>query len=119
MLRHLTKAKVEHIIFLSRQIERGSGTLTIPSKKADALVAKILQGDPKRTALLKAIKALSHQERMELIALMSMGRDFSGSFAEAFNAAQNDISEEEELGYIVVKGAKLGQYLHRGLSKVT
>jgi hypothetical protein len=61
------------------------------------------------------VQSLNHDARMELMALMWIGRDFEGSFADAVRYAYQN-SDDGDILYIVEKSPDLSAYLSRGLS---
>ena len=67
--------------------------------------------------LVQKISALSHDARMELMALMWIGRDFEGGYNEALKDAHKK-SGEGDVKYIAGKSPALPTYLKNGMKKV-
>ncbi|GJD93090.1 hypothetical protein OCOJLMKI_0277 [Methylobacterium iners] len=67
--------------------------------------------------LVDAVSKLTHEERMELMAVMWIGRDFDGSFEDAL-AYAHERSDEGDVGYITDKTLGLSAYLRTGREKV-
>jgi hypothetical protein len=67
--------------------------------------------------LVQKISALSHDARMELMALMWIGRDFEGTYNEAVKYAHQH-SDEGDVNYIAEKSPALPTYLKNGMKKI-
>ena len=67
--------------------------------------------------LVEKISALSPDARMELMALMWIGRDFEGKYNEALKYAHQE-SGEGDVKYIADKSPALPTYLRNGMKKV-
>jgi len=70
-----------------------------------------------RRKLKQEIAGLSDDARMELMALMWIGRDFEGDYDAALAHARKS-SDEGDVDYIADKSPALPMYLRDGLKKV-
>ncbi|WP_162630068.1 DUF3775 domain-containing protein [Azospirillum ramasamyi] len=123
-LKHLTVSKVTAIIGLveaANQRQSGSGARRLSigaGGNADAVVDAILRGpSPAVIDLYSAIKALNHDELMELMGLMWIGRDYDGTFEDAVSHAYRN-SDAGDVMYIAEKRPVLAKYLRGGLAKI-
>ena len=78
--------------------------------------------DPEGDALEQAIGSLSHEARLELAALMWLGRDDgdpdADDFATNLDHAKRS-SDEFDVDYIAEKSAALPTYLRAGLARLS
>jgi hypothetical protein len=99
MLCNLTLAQVRTIISLSQALD---------TDRISDLRAAF-------DSFYEYVQSLGHEARMELMALMWIGRGFEGSFADAVQYAYAN-SDEGDVLYIVEKSPDLSAYLSRGLT---
>jgi hypothetical protein len=110
---------VKEIIRLTSSLNKTEpgGILRFPSKEADELVEKILNGpSPEYSALHGKIESLSQEALLELMALMWVGRD-GGDFKDQLEDAGKN-SSEGDVVYITGKSLVLADYLKDGLEAV-
>ena len=67
--------------------------------------------------LVQNISALNRDARMELMALMWIGRDFEGTYNEALEYAHQN-SDVGDVQYIAAKSPALPTYLKSGMKKI-
>jgi hypothetical protein len=86
-------------------------------KEIDDIVsaAEDAKTDPKM--LMQKISALGRDARMELMAVMWLGRDFEGNYDEALKYAHQH-SDEFDVDYIAEKAPALPTYLKNGMKKI-
>jgi hypothetical protein len=115
MLKHLTKADVHAIIEAAEKSNSAHPPRELGSSLEEARERRS-RPDPEGDVLKAAIKKLSPEARVELVALMWVGRgDVEGSFADHLRQAQRD---SHPVDYIVEKSPALPRYLRQGLKKL-
>ena len=114
MLKNLTLEQVEEIISAAEawNAKHPSGH----SSTKEALDIRAFAED--RKPLVQKISELSHDARMELMALMWIGRDFDGTFDDALKYAYEN-SHEGDFGYIADKSPALPEYFRKGLAALS
>ncbi len=114
MLQHLMESDVAAIIAAAEL----NNAAHPPSEHGITLAAWLDEPDrpdPTRKALDKMIRALSHEARWELMAVMWLGRgDAPGDFAECVAYAKGR-TDEGDVNYIVEKSPALPLYLRGGM----
>jgi hypothetical protein len=113
-LKYLTVADVSRISLLA-----GAAAEPLPDARLEHAThpcpERAYDKGPARAALREAIQALGNDARMELMALMWIGRgDFGGTFEDALKHAWRN-SNETDAAYIAEKAPVLPAYLRDGL----
>jgi hypothetical protein len=113
MLKALSRRDVENVIAVVERRRKAKGLQ--PFDLGD--VEKLLN-DPQVQEFYDTLRALSRDARMELAALMLVGRgDFDGDFARALSFAERK-TDDDLVSYIGGKTARLAQYLRKGLEEI-
>ena len=114
MLKNLTIKQIEEIITTAEQLNAKH----LPSDRGVSPGSHDFRPYMKdRKMLVQNVADLTHDARMELMALMWIGRDFDGTFMEALKYAHEN-SDQGDVGYITDKSSALPTYLRKGLKKL-
>src|SRR5262249_27874616 len=117
MLKHLTVDEIHKIIHAAKELNAKHPPSDTGTGLSDVKAGDILDYEDDAKKLKDEIAALRHDARMELMALMWIGRDFEGTFDQAVKEA-NEQSDDDEVDYIAEKSPALPIYLANGLKKI-
>ena len=125
MLKHLRKEQIAVVIKAAEalnkidQSDKKRLTISTKPKKAADELKRWKERLPYRQTLHASIAGLSLDARLELIALMWLGRgdDPEATFEELVPHARSD-EDEGDVEYVTAKSPVLPQYLREGLAKL-
>ncbi len=115
MLKHLTIPEIENISALAERAARRDSDEPL-DWHANNHVDRIYEYRRRQTPLIDAIARLSFEARMELMALMWIGRGDGFTFEGALQHARRTTSESDA-AYMAGK-SPLPRYLRRGLERI-
>jgi Protein of unknown function (DUF3775) len=114
MLEALTIKEIENIISAAEELNAKHPSSELGISPATYNSSSYMTD---KKMLVQKISALSPDARMELMALMWIGRDFEGNYNDALEYARQE-SGEGDVRYIAAKSPALPTYLKNGMKKV-
>jgi hypothetical protein len=113
VLKNLTVEQVEEITNTAEALnaKHPSSDLRISTSK------EIISYMDDRRLLVDKISSLSHDARMELMALMWIGHDSDRTFSDALKYAYK-YSDGGDIGYLACKSLSLPGYFRKGLERL-
>jgi hypothetical protein len=117
MLKSLTVKQVHNIITEAQGLNAKHPPHPLGISGMTAMTANVVAYANDQRKLKQEIAGLSYDARMELMALMWIGRDFDGDYDAALAHARKS-SDEGDVDYIADKSPALPTYLRDGLKKI-